>query len=127
MPDALPAVTVPFSLMNTAFSLRHAFHRRVGAHVLVGVEHHRALLALELDRQDLALEVAGGDRRGGALVALDGERVLLRRASSPHFAATFSAVTPMWIVSNGSVSAPTIMSIIFDSPIRAPQRCVSDA
>ena len=33
----------------------------------------------------------------------------------------------MWTVSNGSVSAPTIMSIILESPIRAPQRCVSDA
>ena len=32
---------------------------------------------------------------------------------------------PMWIVSNGSVSAPTIMSIILLSPMRAPQRCVS--
>ena len=39
-----------------------------------------------------------------------------------HFAATFSAVMPMWTVSNGSVSAPTIMSIIFASPMRAPQR-----
>ena len=46
---------------------------------------------------------------------------------SSHFVATFSAVTPMWTVSNGSVSAPTIMSIILVSPIRAPQRCVSDA
>jgi len=45
----------------------------------------------------------------------------------PHLAATFSAVTPMCTVSNGSVSAPTIMSTIFESPIRAPQRCVSDA
>ena len=44
----------------------------------------------------------------------------------PHFAATFSAVTPMWTTSNGSVSAPTIMSIILESPIRAPQRCVVD-
>ena len=41
-----------------------------------------------------------------------------------HLAATFSAVTPMWMVSNGSVSAPVIMSIIFASPMRAPQRCV---
>ena len=45
----------------------------------------------------------------------------------PHLAATFSAVTPMCTVSNGSVSAPTIMSNILVSPIRAPQRCVSDA
>ena len=40
----------------------------------------------------------------------------------PHLLATFSAVIPMCTVSNGSVSAPTIMSIIFASPIRAPQR-----
>ena len=70
MPDALPAVTVPFSLMKTARSLAMPSAIDVAAHVLVGVEHHRPLLALELDRQDLALEVAGRDRRRGALVAL---------------------------------------------------------
>ena len=36
----------------------------------------------------------------------------------PHLVATFSAVMPMWIVSNGSVSAPTIMSTILLSPMR---------
>ena len=40
----------------------------------------------------------------------------------PHLVATFSAVMPMCTVSNGSVSAPTIMSIILASPMRAPQR-----
>ena len=43
----------------------------------------------------------------------------------PHRVATFSAVTPMWMVSNGSVSAPTIMSMSLASPMRAPQRCVT--
>ena len=77
MPDALPAVTVPFSLMNTALSFAHAFDRGVGADVLVGVELHRSLLALELDRQDLALEVARCVAAAARAVALDGERVLL--------------------------------------------------
>ena len=45
--------------------------------MLVGVELHRSFLALELDRQDLALEVTGGNRRRGAFVALNGKRILL--------------------------------------------------
>ncbi len=40
----------------------------------------------------------------------------------PHLPATFSAVTPMWQSSKGSVSAPTIMSTADVSPMRAPQR-----
>ena len=42
----------------------------------------------------------------------------------PHCFATFSAVMPMWTVSNGSVSAPTIMSTVLPSPMRVPQRWV---
>jgi hypothetical protein len=40
----------------------------------------------------------------------------------PHLPATFSAVTPMWQSSKGSVSAPTIMSEALVSPMRRPQR-----
>src|SRR5215211_8586726 len=40
----------------------------------------------------------------------------------PHLPATFSAVTPMWQSSKGSVRAPTIMSEALVSPMRAPQR-----
>ena len=36
--------------------------------------------------------------------------------------ATFSAVTPMWQASNGSVSAPVMASMATVSFIRAPQR-----
>jgi acetyl-CoA C-acetyltransferase len=36
--------------------------------------------------------------------------------------ARFSAVSPMWMLSNGSCSAATIMSTIAESPMRAPQR-----
>ncbi len=43
-----------------------------------------------------------------------------------YFFATFSAVTPMWTSSNGSLSAPTIMSIIVVSFMRAPQRIAGD-
>ena len=45
----------------------------------------------------------------------------------PHLAAMFSAVTPMWMFWNGSCSAPTIMSTILLSPMRAPQRILRDA
>ena len=37
-------------------------------------------------------------------------------------AATFSAVTPMWTLSNGSDSAPVKASMAVPSPIRSPQR-----
>ena len=59
--------------------------------------------------------------RPRAAVALDGQRVLVL-ARDAHFSATFSAVMPMWQSSNGSVSAPTIMSIMRASFMRAPQR-----
>jgi len=36
--------------------------------------------------------------------------------------ARFSAVSPMWMLWNGSCRAAVIMSIILLSPIRAPQR-----
>ena len=44
----------------------------------------------------------------------------------PHFSARFSAVMPMWPTPNGSVSADTIASIIFVSPMRAPLRIAVD-
>ena len=40
----------------------------------------------------------------------------------PYSAATFSAVTPMWQWSNGSVTAPTMASTATASCIRRPQR-----
>ena len=40
----------------------------------------------------------------------------------PCDSARFSAVTPMWILSNGSVRPPTTGSTTFVSPMRAPQR-----
>ena len=44
----------------------------------------------------------------------------------PHFSARFSAVTPMCPTPNGSVSADTIESISFVSPMRAPLRIAVD-
>jgi hypothetical protein len=43
----------------------------------------------------------------------------------PWDLARFSAVTPMWILLNGSVSAPTTESTSDASPSRAPQRALS--
>jgi hypothetical protein len=86
--------------------------------MLVDVERDRPLLALELDRQDLRLWKWPSLRAAVARRWLDGERVLLL-ARDAAFRRDVLAVTPMWTVSNGSVSAPTIMSIDLLSPIRA--------
>ena len=95
--------------------LGQAFHRDIGLRVFVGVEQHRALAALDLDRHDLRLEMAGGDGGHGSLLALQGESVLVPRPIL-NCSAMFSAVMPMWLGLNGSVSAPTIMSINLVSP-----------
>jgi hypothetical protein len=68
MPLALPAVTVPFSLTNTGFIFWN-LQLGAGAEVLVLVEGHLALAALEHDGQDLSGKAALGPGAFGALVA----------------------------------------------------------
>ena len=82
MPEALPAVTVP-SFLNAAPQLGHAFDARVGARVLVGVEHGHAFARLQFDRQDLLLEIAFLDGVDRAAVALHRKLVLLRARNAP--------------------------------------------
>ena len=68
------------------------------------------------------------DAKRPSRVAADARRWLSTASASwssremPHFFATFSAVTPMWMSWNGSCSAPVIMSSTRASPMRAPQR-----
>ena len=126
MPEALPAVTVPFSLMNTARSF---------AMLSIDESPRTCSSVSNITGPFLLLSSIGRIwllKCPAAIAAA--ARLWLSTANAswfsrvrPHLAATFSAVTPMWIVSNGSVSAPTIMSNDFVSPMRAPQRCVVDA
>ena len=61
IPDALPAVTLPLSFEDRS-SLAMPSIVESRAHVLVGIELTGPLLALEFDRQDLALEMTLPDR-----------------------------------------------------------------
>ena len=123
MPEALPAVTVPFSFTNTALSFAmpssvassrmcSSVSKCVGPFLLLSSMGRIWLLKWP------ALRAATARRWLSTANASCCSRVM------PHLFATFSAVMPMWIVSNGSVSAPTIMSTVLLSPMRAPQRCV---
>ena len=126
MPDALPAVTVPFSLMNTAFSLAIPSIDE-SARTCSSVSNMTGPFLLFNSIGRIWLLKWPAAMAAAARLWLSTANASWSARVSPHLAATFSAVTPMCTVSNGSVSAPTIMSIIFESPIRAPQRCVSDA
>jgi hypothetical protein len=112
-------------LVEGGLHLGQGFHGGAGLDVLVGVEHDVALAGLDGDRDDLFLEVAGGDGGGGAALRFAGKFVLLSRVR-PCFLARFSAVTPMWPTPKGSVSAQTMASSILVSPMRAPERIAGD-
>ena len=57
--------------------LRQILGSRIGAHVLVGVEHRLAPPRLQLDRQDLLREAALRDRARRAAVRFDRQRILV--------------------------------------------------
>ena len=63
MPEALPAVTVP-SLAEGRAQLGERFDRRIGFQVLVLIDDHIALAALDRDRRDLGLEAPGSSGGG---------------------------------------------------------------
>ncbi len=126
IPEALPAVTVPFSLMNTAFSLAIPSIDE-SARTCSSVSNTTGPFLLFSSMGRIWLLKWPAAMAAAARLWLSTAKASWSARVSPHWLATFSAVTPMCTVSNGSVSAPTIMSIIFESPIRAPQRCVSDA
>ncbi len=77
MPDALPAVTVP-SFWNAGFSAA-SFSTVVPARGYSSTAKRIAvaLLLFQADRHDLVDEGAGGNRRGGAPLALGRERILI--------------------------------------------------
>ena len=121
MPDALPAVTVPFSLANTAFSLAmpsSVDSPRTCSSVSNGTGPFRVLSSIG---RICSLKCPAAIAAAARWWLWTANASCCSRVM-PHLVATFSAVTPMCTVSNGSVSAPTIMSRILPSPIRWPQR-----
>ena len=78
MPEALAAVTVP-SLSKAGRSLPIASSVVPCLRIFVGVDDDVALAALDRDRRDLVLELAGLLRRFGLVLRGDGELVLLLR------------------------------------------------
>ncbi|MNS93132.1 hypothetical protein D3C72_1272880 [compost metagenome] len=121
MPEALAAVTVPSSLANTGFIF---WKSSILAPARKCSSLSKAISPF------LLLSMTGTiwpAKRFSAQAA--SARWWLVRASwswssrlIPNSLATFSAVTPMWILWNGSCRAPVIMSTICVSPMRAPQR-----
>ena len=121
MPDALPAVTVP-SFANAGFSL--AMSSRLTPGRICSSVSTTVMLPL-------LPGISTGricSLKYPAAVAAAARRWLSAASSSwsardtLKSAATFSAVTPMWQASNGSLSAPTMGSSAVPSPIRWPQR-----
>jgi hypothetical protein len=77
------------------------------------------LLAATADgqRDDLVFEVTIPDRFAGTAMAFQRERVLTLAGDAVFCSATFSAVTPICPMPNGSCRAPVIMSCAVVSPI----------
>jgi hypothetical protein len=69
IPDALPAVTVPFSFRNAGLSFCHVGQATVGAEMLVHGIGNITFLAFQDDRHDLVLEVASFGSALGTVVA----------------------------------------------------------
>ena len=104
-----PAVTVP-SLANAGLSLARSStvtSGRMCSSVSTVTVPFRLLISIG---GDLLLEVPGVGGRRRAVVALARRARPGLARETPYSVATFSAVTPMWQASNGSVSAPVIAS-----------------
>jgi hypothetical protein len=120
IPAALPAVTEPF-LSNTGRSLAMA-STEASARMCSSVSN------TVVPFRDLSSMGRICSLNQPSAVALAARWWLWTASASwssremPHLPATFSAVTPMWQSSKGSVRAPTIMSTAWVSPMRAPQR-----
>ena len=125
MPDALPAVTVPPSVLKAGPQRLQLLGRRAGPRVLVGVElEGLALLrARNLDRHDLGLELAALDGRDRLAAGSRPRTRPAPRARCSYLAATFSAVMPMctWVIGQVRPSA-IIESSSCSCPIRMPKR-----
>ena len=95
MPLALPAVTVP-SLEKAGRSLAMVSGEASWRMYSSSDDDRVALAALDRDRRDLVLELAGLLRRARLLLAGGRELVLLLAGDLELGRATFSAVVPMW-------------------------------
>ena len=120
MPDALPAVTVPSGL-NTGFSLPRPSTEASGRTCSSRANSAGPFFDLSSIGHDLLVEQALLLRAGRARCDSTENSSCASRLMSCD-SARFSAVTPMWMSLNGSVSPPTTGSTTFVSPMRAPQR-----
>ena len=124
IPEALPAVTVP-SRWNTA--LRPA---SFSSEVSLGCSSvSKATTPL---RVLISMGTIWSRNRPSAMAAAarrcdSSANSSCARREMPCSRATFSAVTPMWPVPIGQVSAPVIMSSIGASPILTPKRAAGMA
>src|SRR5215813_12960207 len=120
MPDALPGVTVP-SLAKDGLSLARSsmvtFGRMCSSVSTVTVPFLPFTSTGVICSLKYPASVAAAARWW-----LSAARVSWSCRETPKSWATFSAVTPMWQSSNGSVSAPIIASTTTPSCIRCPQR-----
>ena len=123
MPDALPAVTEPFSLTNAGLSLPMP-SIDASARACSSVSNITGPFLLLSSIGRIWLLKCPAAIAAAARLWLSTAKASCCSRVIEHLAATFSAVIPMCTVSNGSVSAPTIMSIVLPSPMRWPQRCV---
>ena len=119
MPLALPAVTLP-SLRNTGFSAASlsavvAFGCSSVAKATVSRFTLTSIGTIWLSKRPALIAAA-------ARVWLSSAKASCSAREIWCSSATFSAVTPMWPVPNGQVSAPVIMSSARTSPIFWPQR-----
>ncbi len=107
MPDALPAVTLPPSFLNAGFILA-SDSSVVSARGCSSVS--KTIVPL---REAISTGTICSANRPAAIAAtarwwLASASASWAARSMPNFAATFSAVTPMWMRPNGSCSTPTV-------------------
>ncbi len=120
MPDALPAVTVPSGL-NTGFSLPRPSTDASGRTCSSRVNSLVPFLDFSSTGTISSSNRPSSCARAARMCDSTENSSCCSRLMSCD-SARFSAVTPMWILSNGSVSPPTTGSTTPVSPMRAPQR-----
>jgi len=120
MPDALPAVTVPSGL-KTGFSFERpsivASGRTCSSRANSAAPFFDLSSTGMISSSNRPCSCAAAARRCDSTENSSCSSRLMLCDS-----ARFSAVTPMWMLSNGSVSPPTTGSTTFASPMRAPHR-----
>ena len=120
MPEALPAVTVPSGL-NTGFSFPRPSTDASGRTCSSRANSDGPFF----DFRSTGTISSSNRPCSWALAARRCDSTENSSCASRLMlcdSARFSAVTPMWMLSNGSVRPPTTGSTILVSPMRAPQR-----